>query len=773
MTEPDVGLTSAQAQTILAEIGPNAITQQVESLWLRLGRRFWAPVPWMLELTLVLEAALGKWLEAIIIFAILLFNAALSFRQETHARSALQLLRSKLQVSARLKRDGAWQTIPAEQVVPGDIVHVRVGDFVPADISLIDGSVEVDQSALTGEASAVQKQAGDLLYSGSTVALGEATGEVKATGDKSFFGRTAELVREAGAEGRLNRIVLHMVRVFIVLDLIIAAACTAWLAEGGASALEIISLAVVLLLASVPVALPAAFALSGALAAQHLASFGILTSRLTAVEDAAEMDTICIDKTGTITENRLAVEEVTTYGATNETEVLRLAVEASDESTQDPIDLAIIAAARKFGVPEGRVRESFTPFDPSTKRSSAVVLSDGVRTRVAKGAPQVIAAMANETEGKELARLAQTGARVLAVANTDEEGIWHQAGLIALADPARPDAAKSISELKDLGVHIIMATGDNLLTAEAIADRVGIQGPSIRASELTEYENVLGLAAIAELLPEDKYEIVFQLQRSGHVVGMTGDGVNDAPALRQAELGVATAGATDVAKSAAGVVLTREGLTDITRLVRESRRQHQRSVTYALNVAIKKVQVPFLLAIGVFAWHQFIFTPLLMTLLLMGNDVASMSIMTDQTPFSKGPDRWDLRRFLTGAGVLSVPQLGIATLIVFSAKYVWPMLALAPLRTVTFLTLVLSSQANIYLVRTPNHLWTSKPGNLLILTTIIDSSAAVALTLTGTLMSSISPLAAGAVFCVTALGTLLTDLVKVPLFRRLGIHSTG
>ena len=772
MEETHPGLSSERARDLLERSGPNTISEHEESIWSRLIKKFWAPVPWMLEITVVLETLLGRWIESIIILVVLVFNSALGITQELRAKSALQLLRSQLEISARIRRDGIWQLIPAAEVVPGDIAHVRVGDFVPADLILFDGDVMIDQSALTGESSSVSRKPGQIVYSGSTVVGGEASGEVTATGVNSYFGRTAELVRQAGTSGHLDRVVLQMVRMFIILDLLLAAAGTYWLAVGGAPASEIISLAVVLLLASVPVALPAAFALSAALAAQHLAHLGILTSRLTAVQDASAMDVLCIDKTGTITQNRLTVTEVTSRRPFQPDQVLSMAVEASDEATQDPIDLAIIAAAKERGCQPMHVRQAFTPFDPATKRSSATVMSDAGVLSVSKGAPQVIAAMANDSTDDELERLAASGARVLAIALTDPEGNWHQAGLVALEDPPRPDAANLIQELNDLGVRVVMLTGDNLLTAKAIASRVGIDGPSVRAAEISTQQSRLEFAVVAELLPEDKYHIVRHLQEMGHVVGMTGDGVNDAPALRQAELGVATAGATDVAKSAAGVVLTGTGLAPLARLVQESRKEHQRSVTYALNVAIKKIQVPFLVTIGVFAWREFIFTPLLMALLLLGNDVASMSIMTDNVPFSKTPDTWNMQRFLIGSTLLALAQLALSVAVLWFVRDIWPVLSLSPLRTVTFLILVVGSQSNIYLVRTPNHLWTSKPGSWLAITSAVDALIAISLAISGILMTAVSPSTAGAVIAAILIGTVLTDLLKVPIFGVLNIHRT-
>jgi len=606
------GLTSEQATRLLETVGPNAVPLKHTGLPERILRKLWAPVPWMLEATIVLEFALAKWLDATIILAVLTLNTALGTIQERRAEAAVELP-SRLEINARVLRDGAWMLMPASRVVPGDVIHIRGGDFVPADLLLQSGTVVVDQSTLTGESLPVSRGPETTVYSGATVSRGEATGTVSATGTATYFGKTAELVGSSAPTAHLEHVVLRIVRVFIAVDLGLAVVGSAHLAAVGAPIADVISYAVILLLASVPVAMPAAFALAGALGAKHLATIGILTTRLTALQDAAAMSVLCIDKTGTLTENRLAVNAVYPIGATDREEVLRWASAASDASTQGPIDLAILAA--DGAAPQDR--SSFTPFDPSTKRSQATVIRDGRNISVAKGAPHVIAAMAGVQPPQELGALASGGARVLAVAVDEGNGEWRQFGLIALADRIRPEAAGLLTRLTGLGIRVIMVTGDSAATAAAVAAQVRLEGSVIRVDGLAALAGGRGSpSVVAEVLPQDKHRIVQILQDAGHVVGMTGDGVNDAPALRQAEVGIAMEGATDVAKSAAGVVLVRGGLTDIVGLVEESRRIHQRSLTSALNVSVKKLEVPLLLTVGVLAFGQLVFTPLLMALLL-------------------------------------------------------------------------------------------------------------------------------------------------------------
>ena len=510
-----VGLSSARARALLAELGPNSVPEERPSLTARLADSLWAPVPWMLEATIVLELALGKWVDAMIVAAVLTFNAALGFLQQGRARAALELLRHRLAINARTRRDGAWQLVPAVELVDGDLVHIRVGDLAPADLQIDTGNVSVDQSSLTGESVAVDRGSGETVYAASTIARGEATGKVTATGTRTYFGRTAELVRTAGSTDHLGGVVLRMVRVFIVIDLLLAIAATTYLVLRGAAAVDIASFAVVLLLASVPVALPAAFALAGALGAQHLAGRGILTARLASVTGAAEMDVLCVDKTGTITCNQLAVAAITTRPGISEADVLRLAAGASDEATQDPIDLAILRAAADRGVHVDH-RTGFTPFDPATKRSEATLRTDTRSVRVTKGAPQAIAALARQPPDPDVARLGADGARVLAVALTEHGDAWRQVGLLALADAPRPDAAALLASVSELGVSVVMVTGDSAATAAAIAAQVGIAGPIVRADAIRDNRAApITTGVIAEVLPQDKHHLVKQLQDAG------------------------------------------------------------------------------------------------------------------------------------------------------------------------------------------------------------------------------------------------------------------
>ncbi len=596
------GLTGADAAERLARFGPNALAAERRHLVRKLASKLTGPVPYLLEAAIVLELAAGKVTEAIIVAALVVFNGVLSFVQEGRAANALALLRSRLAVRARVRRDGRWQLVDAEQLVPGDLVHVRVGDIVPADIAVTEGTVSVDQSVLTGESADVDVSSGGTCYSGSIVHRGEATGEVTATGSHTYFGHTAELVRTAKTASHLEETIFKIVWALLALDGALVVAVIAYGIVTRLPTSELLPFVLILVVATVPVALPATFTLATSVGALELVRAGVLVTHLSAIEEAAAMDLLCTDKTGTITENRLTVVAVHPFGGHGDTDVLSLAAAASDEATQDPIDLAVLQAAKAAGAHDAGTRRTFVPFDPSTKRSEATVDAGGHEVQVMKGTPSVVAALSQAPPSDvahDVTSLAASGARVLAVAagaTTTDDGGLQLAGLVALGDPVRSDSAALVAHLDDLGVRVVMVTGDAAPTALAVARDVGIGERVGSVDDLRAQPDAdIDFDVMAGVLPADKLALIERAQHAGHVVGMTGDGVNDAPALKRAEVGIAVSTATDVAKSAASLVLTDEGLANVVAAVETGRRVYQRMLTYTLNKIAKTFQVSLFL----------------------------------------------------------------------------------------------------------------------------------------------------------------------------------
>ncbi|MGC2517665.1 MAG: plasma-membrane proton-efflux P-type ATPase [Burkholderiales bacterium] len=764
------GLTSAEAAERLRQFGPNVVTPMRPRGAGALLRKFWGVVPWMLEAAMALDLILGRWVEAIVIAALLIFNALVGFMQEGRAQNALALLRQRLTVTARARRDGRWQGLPSARLVPGDLVRLRAGDVVPADVGLAEGLVQVDQSQLTGESLPVEHASGSTVYAGSSVSRGEATGSVVATGARTYFGKTAELVRMAEAPRRLELLIVKIAKSLAALVVVLAVAVFAATVIRGTPLLDMLPFGLLLLVASVPVALPMMFTMSAALGARALADNGILVTRLSSIQDAAAMDVLCLDKTGTITENRLTVEKVEAIAPGTPDDVLRMGALSSDETTQDPIDLAILKAARDKGLMEvSTPRLSFIPFDPGTKRSEVSIRQHDEVVRIVKGAPSAIAELTDmpwPEISADVARLSADGSRILAIA-TGSGSDLRIAGLIALGDPPRSDSATLITDLRKRGVRVLLVTGDGEATARAVAARVGITGEVAPAGTLREN---LDLAATARfeifpgVYPQDKFFLVQALQKAGHVVGMTGDGVNDAPALRQADVGIAVATATDVAKAAASLVLTKPGLGEIVMAIEGSRRIYQRMLTFARTMISMKLGIPPFLALGLLLFGAYVVDPLMMILLFFSTDIVMMTVSMDRVAASPTPDKWAARPLI-------VAGLGLATLLfLLNSAVFWSaenvlQLGAAEARTLVFVWLVFGVQAIIYVNRVRGHFWTIRPGRFVILATLFDLTVVSLLATQGWLMAPLPAFLVGAMLLLAAAFLVVADQLKVASAR--------
>src|SRR5208282_2420811 len=612
------GLTSEEAAVRLQEFGPNATPDTAVHPLRSALSKFWTPVPWMLEAAIVLEVALGKYVEATVIAALLVFNAALGFFQESRAQATLAALKSRLALNASVRRGGAWASVPAVSLVPGDIVKLSLGAVVAADVRIVEGSVLLDQSMLTGESIPIEAGAGLQTYAGALVRRGEAVAEVTATGTRTKFGRTAELVRTAHVTSSEQKAVLRVVRNLAIFNSVVIIMLVAYAYRLAMPLAEIVPLVLTGILASIPVALPATFTVAAALGARALARLGVLPTRLSAVDEAATIDVLCADKTGTLTLNELTVTAVHPAPGFDEAGLLGLAAIASADGGQDPVDAAIRSAASSKSAKLPKLIK-FIPFDPAKKTSEATAVdpSGGGTMRVVKGAYAAVIGLAPALSELSAAakELEAKGFRLLAVATATAEAMGI-AGLIALSDPPRADSAALVTEMRTLGVRTVMVTGDAPATAAIVARAVGLEGAVCPPGPISDAVTPEQFAVFAGVLPEDKYKLVKAFQKGGHNVAMCGDGANDAPALRQAQMGIAVSTATDVAKSAAGIVLTKPGLGGIVASLKQGRMTFQRILTYALNSVTKKTVQVLFLAVGLVMTGDAILTPMLMVIVM-------------------------------------------------------------------------------------------------------------------------------------------------------------
>ena len=732
--------------------------------------KFWAPVPWMLEAAVVLELALGKYVEAAIIAVLLVFNAALGLFQESRAQATLAALKSRLALNASVRRDGAWKTIPAGELVPGDVVKLSLGAVVAADVRLTGGDVLLDQSMLTGESVPIEASAGFQTYAGALVRRGEAVAEVTATGARTKFGRTAELVRTAHVVSTQQKAVLRVVRNLAAFNgvVIVLLVAYAWFLKMPLD--EIIPLVLTALLASIPVALPATFTLAAALGARALAKLGVLPTRLSAVDEAASMNVLCADKTGTLTQNALTVTVIRPMPGFDESHVLALAALASSDGGQDPVDRAIRVAAANKPVSDAPHLIKFAAFDPAKKLSEATVTdSTGSPQRIVKGACAVVIGLAQPapTAAAAASELEARGFRVLAIAAGPPTAM-KLTGLIALSDPPRPDSAALVTELHKLGVRTVMVTGDAPATAAIVAKAVGLDGAVCPPGPIPDAVRPQQFAVFAGVLPEDKYKLVKAFQNGGYTIGMCGDGANDAPALRQTQMGIAVSTATDVAKSAAGIVLTEPGLAGIVAAVKEGRVIFQRIQTYTLNSIIKKIVTVLFLIVGLIMTGHAILTPLLMVIVMITGDFLAMSLTTDNVRPSAMPNAWRIGNLTMAGVIMGICLLAFCGGVLAVGKFEVG-LGIDALRTLAFVVLVFGSQATLYAIRQRRHLWGSRPSLWLAVSSVTDILIASMLAIEGIAMAPLPALFVAGTLAAAAVFAVVLDLVKVPAFRRLVI----
>jgi H+-transporting ATPase len=717
------GLTSSQVVQRREEFGLNEIPEKKKNPLLAFLGYFWGPIPWMIEIASILSAFLQRWEDFSVIVALMFLNAIVGFWQEHKADNAIELIKQKLAHRAKVFRDQRWSEIDARDLVPGDFVRVRLGDIVPADIKLEEGEyLQIDQSALTGESLPVEKSIGDMAFSGSVIRQGEMNGTVTETGVKTYFGKTTTLVAEAKVRSHFQKAVIKIGDYLIALALVLVTVIFIVALFRGESFLETLQFALVLIVAAIPVALPAVLTVTLAIGATSLAKREAIVSRLVSIEELAGLDVLCADKTGTITKNEIRVAEIAPFdGYTNE-DVLVSGALASREENRDPIDDAIIAAASAEFANNELLHQhqvlAFKPFDPVSKRTEATIKAEKEGTfKVAKGAPQIIwslvqSHMKSEDISKYVNAFASKGYRSLGVAQTDSDETWQILGVIALYDPPREDSRETIENAERMGVEVKMLTGDHSAVAKEIANEVGLGTNIVPASTLQNKSDIEATRTInesngfAEVFPENKYHIVELLQAENHIVGMTGDGVNDAPALKRADAGVAVAGATDAAKNAADIVLTSPGLSVIIDAIRESRKIFRRMENYSVYRIAETIRIIIFLTLSILIFNFYPITALMIVLLAILNDAPIMMIAYDNAAVGAAPVRWEMRRVVLMAfffglvGVISSFSLFWIGDVVFA-------LDRNTIQTLIFLKLTVAGHMTIYNTRTKDkHFWT-------------------------------------------------------------------
>ncbi len=775
------GLSEKEAEKRLLESGYNEISDAKQSAVLKFISKLYGPVPLLLWVVLILSYALGHFKDFAVVLVLLIFNATVGFLEEHKADHSIEMLKKRLSTNARVLRSGSWVSIPSKFLVKGDVIRVRMGDVIPADLKILElEALQVDESALTGESLPVRKQAGNIAYEGSAVKAGEATCMVIATGNSTFYGKTAALVKIAKPKPHLEKVILKIVKYLIIADSVIIAVMFIFgIILFNVSLSTLLPLLLVVLIASVPVALPAAFTVSMALGTEYLAKHSILVRKLDSIEGAATANVLCLDKTGTLTENRIVVKDIVTFGC-SEDDVIMYAAEASRAEDNDVIDNAILKFATEKKIRISR-QLSFSPFDPSTKRTEAKITGGGYL--VTKGATIAVGRLCklSRTERADfegaVERLSKQGFRSLAVATThNNSNKYKLVGIVALYDPPRKDARLFINELEKLGVKTKMLTGDNIAVANQMASELGFKGSIVAMSDIKKlndkqlFKAVEDADGFADIYPSDKYNIVKALQNNGLSVGMTGDGINDAPALKQAEVGIAVSNATDVAKSAAALVLTKNGIDVIAEAVKESRRTFERMMTYTLAKVVKVFQIIGIIAVLFIALHGFIaITPFLLILLIFTNDIVNIAISTDNANYSKSPDVWNIKSIVYSSAIIGVLLL-IETLGVAHAYLYQLGLTAAGFQTAMFLFLDVSDKFTVFNVRSRRYFWDIKPSRALLVSSISGAAAGILISYYGILVQGISLQAITLILISAGLFFIINDYVKSLVFKKLGIY---
>ena len=779
-SSPD-GLSQADAQKRLTQYGPNEIEEKKINPFLKFLTYFWGPIPWMIEAAVILSAVARHWPDFAIILLLLLANAVVGFWEEHQAGNAIAALKAKLAIKARVKRDGKWTTPEARELVPGDVIRVRLGDIVPADARLLEGDpIEVDQSALTGESLPATRNPGEAVFSGSIIRQGEIDAMVYATGANTYFGKTAQLVQEAHTVSHFQRAVLKIGNYLIILAVALVAMIITVAIFRGDPIFTTLQFALVLTVAAIPVAMPTVLSVTMAVGARLLAKKEAIVSRLAAIEELAGADVLCSDKTGTLTQNRLTLGDPFSVNDIPAGDVVLSAALASREENQDTIDLAVLSGLKNDQALKAYQVVHFQPFDPVHKRTEATIkTADGSTFKVAKGAPQVILELsANAGQIKLVVEqaidgFAKRGFRSLGVARTDAQGQWQFLGVLPLFDPPREDSKATIANARQMGVNVKMVTGDQLAIARETAGQLGLGTNILDAGGFgdTKHHETAQLAesiekadGFAQVFPEHKFHIVDVLQRRGHIVGMTGDGVNDAPALKKADCGIAVSGATDAARAAASIVLLTPGLSVIIDAIKESRKIFQRMNSYAIYRIAETIRVMLFMTLSILVFNFYPVTAAMIVLLALLNDGPILAIAYDRTQYSDQPEAWNMPIVLAISTVLGIAGVFASFGLFYLAERIFHFGG-EVIQTFMFLKLAVAGHLTIFLTRTRGPFWSIRPAPILLWTAVGTKLLATLATIYGFLMAPIRWEWVLLIWAYALAWFLVNDRVKLLAYR--------
>jgi len=774
---PEKGLHDLQAENRINKYGYNELAEEKVNPFMKFLGYFWGPIPWMIEAAVILSAIVRHWADFSVILVLLIMNAVVGFWEEYQAGNAIDALKKKLAMEARVRRNGAWKNIPSRELVPGDIIRLRLGDIIPADAKLLEGDpIEVDQSALTGESLPVERKTEDNVFSGSIVNQGEIEAIVYATGSSTYFGKTAQMVEEEKGASHFQRAVLKIGDYLIIIAVVLVALILITALFRHEQLLTALRFALVLTVAAIPVAMPTVLSVTMAVGARLLAAKDAIVRRLASIEELAGIDILCSDKTGTLTQNKLTLSDIVSLGDNEKDQIILYGALASRSEDKDAIDNAVIKGLDDDTLLKDYKIIHFQPFDPVHKRTEGTVKDSQANTfRVSKGAPQAILELAANKDAvkekleKTINAFASKGYRSLGVAKTDQKDKWQYLGIIALSDPPRKDSRDTISEAKKLGLKMKMVTGDQVAIGKEIAGKIGL-GKNIFDARIfgdtkhhetgQQAESIEKADGFAQVFPEHKYHIVDVLQKKGHIVGMTGDGVNDAPALKKADAGIAVSGATDAARSASDIVLLNPGLSVIIDAVKESRKIFQRMNSYATYRIAETIRVLLFMTLSILVFKFYPVTAIMIVFLAVLNDGAILSIAYDRAHISNMPETWNMQRVLGVATSLGIAGV-IATFGLFYLGEQILKLDRDTIQTLIYLKLSVAGHMTIFLTRTRGHFWADKPSYTLIAAVVGTQLIATFISVYGLFMTPIGWALAGLVWGYAVAWFLLNDWIEI------------